>query len=183
MTSIVLSAAMVTAFAVDSTADAEARQTAARVRSSLLTHDWSWLQEVELRKNDDIWKFLVGISNWALSVQNIDDLLFRMNVLFEICDFLSPYAKLQLFHVPSVGYGFIYAAGTAALSTHMRLIPTDFKIRNVRVPAWGPIPDICWDPLDAWHYWSWENAPSKELRGLVLTRTGFKILVIARKGP
>jgi hypothetical protein len=52
-----------------------ARQTAARVRASLLTEDWEWLQE---RSLPDRRRILDGLGAWSAASPDFDALAFRL---------------------------------------------------------------------------------------------------------
>jgi hypothetical protein len=92
MISPLLSAAMIAAFAVDARGiSEEARQTAARVRASILTRDWSWVLGDSIPPifvpNDDTerwWHVGIGLSRWVAIAPDFDSLVVRLQVFGEM---------------------------------------------------------------------------------------------------
>jgi hypothetical protein len=73
-------AAVATALAVEGkpVPDEAARQTAARVRASMLTGDWTWLDELDDQDRNPI---LEGLGRWVLVSPSLEFLALRLDVL------------------------------------------------------------------------------------------------------
>jgi hypothetical protein len=92
---------LLAAFAADPNPGAsdEARQTAARVRVSMLTRDWRWLHEgldqtgFSGRETDALWRVLIGLAKWTQSSTSIDILRMRLDILSEAGKFPGFYSS------------------------------------------------------------------------------------------
>jgi hypothetical protein len=73
-------AAITTALAVEGkpVPDEDARQTAARVRASMLTGNWAWLHDLDTETRNPI---LVGLGRWTIASSTIEILALRLNIL------------------------------------------------------------------------------------------------------
>jgi hypothetical protein len=137
----------------------EARQTAAQVRSSLLTHDWTWLQEgigpgilntATREQVDRFWSVLFGLARWTVASPDLDVLRFRSDMLAEASTVFSQSRLYQ-----SAFYEIVTVAGTenpppeGLEAKEGRLmgwkgvvgwpIPS-FQRRVFNFPSWGPRP-------------------------------------------
>jgi hypothetical protein len=113
-----------TALAVD--ASPEARQRAAQVRASMLTHDWTWLED-----HPDLDAILDGLRRWTLQSPSFSCLTNRLNSLAEAVAFDSFFYMHS--SLPNALYLWIYPAMSPVQVHHPDYPP--------RVRAWGSPPE------------------------------------------
>jgi hypothetical protein len=158
-----LSASMITAFAADSRGvSEEARQTAAQVRASLLTHDWTWLHGGLLNRPsqervDRYWSVFMGLARWTVDSPNFDALQIRICATIEASTLGPPWvgtpsilSVLQEARKPETSLeGLFYGSFP---------MPS-FPCVCSSVPAWGARPGrrARWDPKKGEYLFSWDN--------------------------
>ena len=169
MSLLMMPAALASALAVDSTADAEARQTAARVRASLLTRDWSWTLETP----DLWWKIGIGLSRWVEKSPDFDTLVIRLNALAEMAKLAANQRwEFQTFTLP------------ARTRKPERIVGYSPPTVKVPLPAWGKRPNrigpyvhgmatIFWHHVEDLVSWDTERSPGRALVMVPYWEDGF----------